>query len=163
MSKDLTQSLETYLLAIDSLLENTEKIIVKDVAKYLNLGGASTSVAIKKLKEMGYIDYEPYGNITLTKKGEDKVFVKKYRHNTIKKFLNNVLEIESEKAETNSTAIEYSMTEDVLTKLVNFMDFMEQCTCAEPKWISSCKSTLKTGEISQGCKNCTGGCCCNKH
>ncbi len=163
MAKDLTQSLETYLLAIDSLLNEKSDIIVKDVAQYLNLGGASTSVAVKKLKEKGYLNYEPYGNIILTTKGKDAVFLKKYRHNTISKFLHNVLEIDTEKAEENANSIEYSMTEDVLAKLVNFMDFMDQCTCAEPKWVNSCKTTLKTGEISQGCKNCTGNCCCNKH
>ena len=58
---------------------------------------------------------------------------------------------------------EYSMTDDVLNRFVNFMDFMKQCCCPEPKWIKSCKSSLKNGEISEKCKNCNGGCCCSKH
>ena len=87
MEEKLTQSLETYLLAIDELLKNKEKIIVKDVAEYLNIGGASTSDAIKKLKEKGFVNYEPYGNITFTGKGVEAVSLKKYRHNTISKFL----------------------------------------------------------------------------
>ena len=162
MEKDLTKSLETYLLAVDSLLETKESIIVKDVSEFLNIGGASTSDAIKKLKEKGYVNYEPYTNITLTSKGKEVISLKKYRHNTITKFLNKVLDIELKKAQENATAIEYSMTKDVLTRLVGFMDFMEQCACSEPKWIKSCQSALQNGEISENCKGCTGGCCCKK-
>ena len=160
MEKKLTKSLETYLLAIDFLLENKSSIIVKDIADYLHIGGASTSDAVKKLKEKGYVNYEPYGNVTLTSLGEKAVIVKKYRHSTITKFLNKVLDIDLKAAEINSDAMEYSMTDDVLTRLVNFMDFMEQCTCKEPKWVKSCKSTLETGELNDKCKSCSGGCCC---
>ena len=162
MNKNLTKSLETYLLAIDTLINKKGSIIVKDVAEFLNHGGATTSDAIKKLKEKGYINYKPYGNITLTSLGQEAVFIKKYRHTTITNFFNQVLDIELKKAEENAEAIEYSMTEDVLSRLVNFMDFMKQCACPEPKWIKSCKLTLKDGKISEKCAVCSGGCCCSK-
>ena len=162
MEEKLTKSLESYLLAADELLQSKKSIIVKDVAEYLNIGGASTADAIKKLKEKGYVNYEPYENITLTPKGKEAVSLKKYRHNTITKFLNKVLDIDLKNAQFNAEQIEYSMTKDVLVRLVNFMDFMEQCSCAEPKWIKSCKSTLETGELCSNCKSCQGGCCCNK-
>ena len=158
----LTQSLETYLLAIDNLLQEKKTIIVKDVANYLKIGGASTADAIKKLKEKGYINYKPYENITLTSIGEEAILLKKYRHNTIKHFLNKVLDIEQNDAEENANAIEYSMTKDVFIKLVNYMDFMEQCSCAEPKWQKSCKSYLQNGKLSEKCSTCTGSCCCGK-
>ena len=159
MKKILTKSLEAYLFAISVLLEEKENIIVKDVAKYLNFGGATTADAVKKLKEKGYINYEPYGNITLTKLGADAVLLKKYRHNTITKFLNKVLDIDIKKAGENADAIEYSIEDDVLTRFVHFLDFMEQCSCSEPKWIESCKSSLKTGKLNEKCKSCKGGCC----
>lgn len=161
MNEKLTKSLETYLLAIDSLLKTKDSIIVKDVAKYLNFGGATTADAIKKLKTKGYINYEPYGNITLTELGKNTVLLKKYRHNTITKFLNKVLDINSLKAEENADVIEYSIDNDVLVRFVHFLDFMEQCSCSEPKWIKSCKSALKDGTLSEKCKSCSGGCCCN--
>jgi len=162
MEKSLTKSLETYLLAIDTLLEQKKDIIVKDVSEFLKIGGASTADAVKKLKEKGYVNYEPYGNITLTDLGEKTVIIKKYRHSTITNFLNQVLDIDLKKAEMNAEAIEYSMTDDVLTRFVNFMDFMKQCSCSEPKWIKSCRAMLENGEMSDKCKKCTGGCCCSK-
>ena len=51
MNKKLTKSLETYLLAIDTLLNKNNSIIVKDVAQYLNIGAASTAEAVKKLNK----------------------------------------------------------------------------------------------------------------
>ena len=161
MKEKLTKSLETYLLAIDFLLENKKRIIVKDVAEYLNYGGATTSDAVKKLKEKGYVNYEPYCNITLTDLGEKTVIIKKYRHDILIKFFNKVLDIDLEQAEYNAEQMEYSMTDEVLTKLVNFLDFAEQCSCSEPKWIRGCKTALETGELSLKCKSCKGGCCCS--
>ena len=158
----LTESLETYLVAIFDLLEKESSIKVKDVANYLKIGGPSTADAIKKLKEKGFIDYVPYGDITLTGKGVETVTLKKYRHSTITKFLNRVLDIDLKDAEKNATSIEYSMTKDVLVKFVAFLDFMEQCSCKEPKWVKSCKQSLNNGELSQGCKACISdgsGCC----
>ena len=162
MEERLTKSLEKYLLAIDTLIEQKGSIIVKDVAEFLNYGGATTADAVKKLKEKGYVNYEPYNHITLTSLGEKTVIIKKYRHSTITNFLNQVLDIELDKAEENAEAIEYSMTDDVLTRFVNFMDFMKQCACPEPKWIKSCRPVLADGKMSEKCRACTGNCSCSR-
>ena len=166
--KDLTESLEKYLLAIYELSKINDNIIVKDVANYLKIGGASTADAIKTLANRDFINYIPYGSIKLTSKGLEAIELKLYRHNTISEFLNKVLDIEKESADKNASAMEYSMTEDVLIKFVHFLDFMKQCTCKEPKWIKSCKHSLENGEISEkcsacisdgkGCGSCCGGC-----
>ncbi len=164
--KKLSESLEKYLLAIYDISKNNSNIIVKDVSKYLGIGSASTATAIKTLAKKGLIDYVPYGNITLTKEGMNLIQLKIYRHNTISTFLNQVLEIEKTSADKNASAIEYSMTQDVLIKFVHFLDFMKQCSCREPKWLNSCKHSLKDGQISKKCTNCVsgkGGCngCCS--
>ena len=162
MEEKLTKSLETYLLAIDTLLEKKEKLIVKDVSEYMHVGGASAADAVKKLREKGYISYEPYGNITLTSLGEKTAIVKKYRHRVISEFLNQVLDIDLKKAQVNADKMEYSIENDVLTKFVYFLDFMKQCSCSEPKWIKNCKSVLTNGIMTEKCKSCTGDCGCSK-
>lgn len=164
--KKLTESLEKYLLAIYDISKNNSNIIVKDVSNYLKIGGASTATAIRTLAKKGLINYVPYGNISLTQSGFNTVHLKMYRHNAISNFLNQVLEIEKSSADKNASAIEYSMTEDVLIKFVHFLDFMKQCSCKEPKWLNSCKHSLIEGQISEKCTNCTSGCggckgCCS--
>ena len=166
MNNDLTKSLEKYLLAIDELKEDGYfDIKVKDVAMRLNVGGSSAADAIKALKEKGYLDYEPYKNINLTTKGLEKISIKKYRQKTIRKFLSNVLEIENSMAQTSSQNIEFSMPEIVLERFIHFLNFMEQCSCKEPKWIKSCKKVLHGGIMPEKCTNCINNsekkCCCN--
>ena len=89
--KDLTQSLEKYLLAVNKIVQKNSAGRVKDIAKELNIGMASTSEAIKTLAKKGYINYVPYGIITITKKGEDAVELKTKRHEIICKFLSKCL------------------------------------------------------------------------
>lgn len=156
--KELTQSLEKYLLAVYELNQTKKDIMVKDVADYLKIAGPSTADAIKALCQKGYVNYLPYNPISLTDKGNEAIALKLYRHNTIAEFLNKVLQIEKSQAEKNASNIEYSMTQDVLTKFVHFLDFSKQCSCKEPKWIKSCKSSLEKGTIPDKCKNCTSGC-----
>ncbi len=156
--KILTESLEKYLFAIYEISKNNPNMIVKDVANYLKIGGASTAAAIRSLAKKGFINYVPYGTISLTEAGMGAVELKIYRHNTISDFLNLVLEIDKASADKNANAIEYSMTSDVLEKFVHFLDFMKQCSCKEPKWLKSCKHTLSDGKISEKCINCTTGC-----
>ena len=166
--KNLTESLEKYLLAVYELSKTNESIIVKDVAAYLEIGGASTAEAIRTLTKRGYLNYVPYGPVSLSEEGLNAVEKKLYRHNTISNFLNRVLNIDKASSDKNASAIEYSMTEDVLIKFVNFLDFMEQCSCKEPKWMKSCKHRLENGTVSEkcvaciqdgkGCGSCCGGC-----
>ena len=53
----------------------------------LTIGAPSVSEAMKTLEKKECINYEPYGLITLTKKGEKIVVEKLKRNETISKFL----------------------------------------------------------------------------
>lgn len=71
--KRLTASLENYLCAI-YLIENKNKAArVKDISSHLSIGASSVSEAMKLLEKKGYINYEPYGLITLTDIGKNLV------------------------------------------------------------------------------------------
>lgn len=155
---DLTASLENYLKAIYEIVKENKAARVKDVANFLSIGASSASEAIKILAERKYINYEPYGIITLTKKGESTAQEKSKRHEIICHFLENVLLIDTEKVEENAKQIEYSVSEDVLEKFVRFLEFMQTCSCKEPKWIKSFKYYAKHGEMQDKCHTCIKKC-----
>lgn len=169
MKDELTESLEKYLLAIYYIIQENKAARVKDVSKYLNIGGPATSDAVKTLAERGFINYVPYGIITITEKGEKRAEEKIYRHKTISNFLEKVLQVDSENVQDSAKSIEYAMPEDVLEKFVSFLSFMENCSCKEPKWVKSYKYYATQGEMQDKCKtcmtktnfdnnNCCGGC-----
>ena len=154
MASELTESLEKYLLAIYEIVKVNTAARVKDVSNYLNIGGHATSDAVKTLAERKFINYVPYGIITITKKGIEKAEEKLKRHHTIENFLEKVLLVDTEKIETSARQIEYSMPDDVLDKFVNFLTFMENCSCKEPKWVRSYNYYSKNGKMQDKCLNC---------
>lgn len=154
MDSELTESLEKYLLAIYEIVKVNTAARVKDVSNYLNIGGPATSDAVKTLAERKFINYVPYGIITITEKGREKAEEKLKRHYTIENFLEKVLLVDSEKIKTSARQIEYSMPNDVLDKFVNFLTFMENCSCKEPKWVRSYNYYSKNGKMQEKCLNC---------
>lgn len=165
--QELTESLEKYLLAIYEIVKVNMAARVKDVSNYLEIGGPATSDAVKTLAERGFINYVPYGIITITEKGRSKAEEKLKRHNTIENFLEKVLLVENNKIEASARQIEYSMPTDILDKFVNFLTFMENCSCKEPKWIKSYNYYSQNRKMQDKCKICiqnnqnfdNSGCC----
>lgn len=154
MKDTLTESLEKYLLAIYEIVKVNKAARVKDVSNYLKIGGPATSDAVKTLAARKYINYVPYGIITITPKGERKAKEKIKRHTTISNFLEKVLMIPKEEVDNAAKHIEYSMTDDILDKFIKFLAFMEACSCKESKWIKSYKHYNSTGEMQDKCKQC---------
>ncbi|MDD3237822.1 MAG: metal-dependent transcriptional regulator [Candidatus Gastranaerophilales bacterium] len=163
--KKLTESLEKYLKAVYDIVEVETATRVKDVAKSLNIGVASTSEAIKSLQKKGFLNYKPYGVITLTNKGKIAIKEKRCRHEIISDFLETCLMLPYEKIEDASSQIEFSMPEDVLKRFVQYLTFMQNCSCKTPKWKNSFKYYLNEGIMQEKCAKCindkgTGKNCC---
>jgi len=156
--KNLTASLENYLKAIYHIVQEQKAARVKDVSKYLNIGASSVSEALKTLAEKDYINYQPYGIITLTETGEAAAKAINNRHEIICDFLENVLLVKKENVAINASKIEHGVTEDVLEKFVRFLTFMQTCSCKEPKWIKSYKYYALHGTLQEKCNSCIEKC-----
>lgn len=156
--KRLTASFENYLCAIYSVEKQNKAARVKDIANFLSIGASSVSEAMKALEKKEFINYEPYGLITLTKKGEKLVVEKIKRNEIISNFLRNVLLVDESIIEKNSQTIEYGMDEAVLEKFVRFLTFMQTCSCKEPKWIKSFKYYAQNGKMQDKCCSCIKKC-----
>lgn len=167
---NLTQSLENYLKAVYEICKLQKAARIKDIANYLKIGASSTSEAIKVLADKKYVNYTPYGIITLSAKGKKKAEEKITRHQTICRFLREVLLVDEADIEENAEKIEYAVSQDVLDKFIRFLTFMQTCSCKEPKWIKSYKYYSINGEMQSKCSvciqniekfdnsNCCGGC-----
>lgn len=154
----LTASQENYLCAIHEIEKENNAARVKDISNYLSIGAPSVSEAMKVLEKKGYINYEPYGLITITPKGKDTVIEKTKRHEIISHFLKEVLLIDENTINENAEKIEYSMSEEVLEKFVSFLTFMQTCSCKEPKWLKSFKHFAKHGKMQDKCDSCIKRC-----
>lgn len=67
----ISKSLEEYLKNIYILKKQNENVRVTDIANKMNCTKPSVNKAIKNLKENEMVNYQSYGTIELTEKGEE--------------------------------------------------------------------------------------------
>lgn len=83
----LTPTMEDYLEMITRLLNNQAVVRVSELSHMLNVKPSSATKIVQSLKEQDYIDYEKYGYISLTPKGQNEGNYLLYRHNVLHNFL----------------------------------------------------------------------------
>ena len=72
----ISKSLEEYLKTIYVLKKQNGNVRVTDIANYMNCTKPSVNKAINSLKDNGYLNYEAYGTIEMTKKA--RICLKKF-------------------------------------------------------------------------------------
>ena len=126
----IKESAEDYLEKILILSNKNSLVRSIDIVNYMKLSKPSVSVAMKKLRENGYILMDNDGYITLTKEGK-KIAEKIYeRHMLITKWLQD-LGVPEEIASSDACKIEHVLSEETFDAI---------------------KEKYKNGK----CKNCNG-------
>jgi DtxR family transcriptional regulator, Mn-dependent transcriptional regulator len=124
---DITGSLEDYLEAIYRILGSSSVARVRDIAEEMNVSPASVSPAMKRLAEKNLVSYSKRNYIELTDKG---LFIARRtltRHNLLKRFLSEILGIDSEQAESDACAMEHFLSETSMERLAAFFEFLAAC------------------------------------
>ncbi len=133
----LSESLEDYLETILEL-EKTKKVArVKDIAEEMKVLRGTVTGALKTLAAKELINYEPYSFITLTRRGASIAREVTRRHAVIKNFLQNVLLLDTEKAEQNACKMEHAMDKTAIDRLVKFIEYIHNCPRAGEDWIQA--------------------------
>ncbi|ENN96802.1 iron dependent repressor [Methanocaldococcus villosus KIN24-T80] len=119
----MSRSIEDYLEKIYLFVkENKRPIKTTELAKMLNINPSAITNMAKRLKELGYVKYEPYVGISLTKEGEEiaKKIIEK--HQTIKTFLIICLGLNEEEADEEACKLEHVVSDKVLDRLKMFIE-----------------------------------------
>ncbi len=156
---NLTASKENYIKAIYEIVNKKQAARVKDISGFLGIGASSVTEALRKLSDEGYVNYEQYGVITLTKQGTDIARQIEERNKVIRDFLSNVLLIKDENLAEHARQIEHGIKGDLLDKLVSFFQFTQICPCKEPKWLRGYKAySLNGNKVNDKCFKCISYC-----
>lgn len=115
---------EDYLEAILALEAESTRVRVRDLAERLSVHKSTVTAALKSLAEKALIEYEPYGQIVMTRSGRRAAERVSRSHAVLKRFLAEVLMIDNAKAEANACRMEHVMERDVLNRLVDFTVYM---------------------------------------
>jgi len=155
----LSDSLEDYLETILAL-ETTNKVArVKDIADKMGVLRGSVTGALKNLGEKGLINYQPYSFITLTSKGGAIAREITRRHEEIKNFLQNILQIDEKSADANACRMEHDMDRAVIDRLVKFIEYIHYCPRTGKDWIDAFVNYYSTNKHNKKkCSKCFKDC-----
>ena len=123
----VTPVLEDYLEAIFVLSRQGNAARSRDIAEKLGVHKSTVTSALKALAQMRLINYSPYEAVTLTEKGRKVAADVANRHETLKRFFIEVLEIESDMAEEAACGMEHAMPREIVDKLARFAITIGEC------------------------------------
>jgi len=133
--KALTPTMEDYLEAIYNLSQEKKAVRVKDIAQRLGVKMPTVTNMLKTLSERGMIDYEKYEYLELTGRGSDIGSEIDQRHQTLKAFLTDILQIDRDQADEDACKMEHSVSPTTLERMVEFMEFVEKCPRGGVDWL----------------------------
>jgi len=118
MEKKLTESIEDYMETIYLEFEKNKKgVRITDLALKMNVSKASANDAVRKLKALGYVDHERYGQIFLTDAGMNTASDIYEKHRFITEFLETILGVSSKTADEDACAIEHIISDETFEKI----------------------------------------------
>lgn len=106
---NIRESAEDYLEMILMLGEQKGEVRSIDIATGLNVTKPSVSVAMKQLRENGYIEMDRFNYITLTEKGMEIARGVYDRHKAITRFLMRI-GVDEETAREDACKIEHDIS-----------------------------------------------------
>ena len=113
---NIHESAEDYLEAILILRERRGTVRSIDVVRQLGLTKPSVSVAMKRLRENGYIDMDADGFITLLPPGEEIAQRIYGRHKLLTRLL-MALGVSGETADADACKMEHDLSDETFEKL----------------------------------------------
>lgn len=117
----MQESAENYLEMILMLKENTGRVRSIDIVNKMGYTKPSVSIAMKRLRENGYIKMDEDGYITLENSGLEIAARMYERHQTLTKFL-ITLGVSKETALTDACRIEHDISEESYQCLKDYLN-----------------------------------------
>ncbi len=155
---DLTPTLEDYLEAIYRSMKGRAFTRVRDIAKARGVRTASVVPALRRLRDLGLIDYQRREYVALTAEGERlarRVFA---RHEVLRRFFQDVLNMPAEAAEADACAMEHGLSDLGMDRLVRFVEFLGTCPHSPPRLLESFHACSVDQVAAPGDRGCTRSC-----
>lgn len=138
VQESLTDSLGRYLLAIYELSGVDGYARPKDIADTVGVSRPSVSAALARLSDLGMVEHQRYGTVEITQSGRSEARRLLLKHRVTQDFMERVLGLPRERAETVSADLEPSMPADLLCRLVQFTQHYQSGNREAFEWTAHC-------------------------
>ena len=127
--------MEDYLEIISELVELKGYATTLDISRYMNVSAPSVTKMLQRLDEGGFLEYEKYHGINLTKKGTQVAEGIRQNHGILLEFF-EILGVGYDTANQDTEGIEHHLNPKTIKQLRKFITFLK----ANPKIIDNFKN-----------------------
>jgi len=121
---ELSESLEDYVEIIASLLRNKPVARVRDIAAHKGVSMASVTGALKRLAKADLVKYQAREFVELTPGGAALGEKLLYRHDLLRRFLQDVLFVDANTAEADACGLEHHLSRVTVERLAELFDYL---------------------------------------
>lgn len=146
---NLTRSQEDYLEAILHLVRRRKVARVRDIARRMGVGMPSVTAALRGLSKRKLVHHDPYQFVTLTDRGSRRAEQISRRREQIRRFLTDVLGMDTGAAESSACRLEHAVGPAVLERLKKFAEFVRQSPETGPGWIAAFRAFCGNGRTAR--------------
>jgi len=156
----LTPALEDYLETIFALVRETGMARVRDIASARGVKAGSVSPALARLAALGLVRYARREYVSLPGQGEAEARRVTARHTVLTHFFQEVLQLPVAVAERDACAIEHSLSDETMDRLVRLFEFLRSCPQGRDSFVDRFHACPLVQEdvpaCTQGCRLPTG-------
>lgn len=127
--------MEDYLEIISELVELKGYATTLDISRHMNVSAPSVTKMLQRLDEGGYLEYEKYQGINLTKKGTEVADGIRQKHGILLEFF-EILGVGYDTANQDAEGIEHHLNPKTIKQLRKFITFLK----ANPKIVENFKN-----------------------
>jgi len=122
----LTVSQEDYLEVIHDLSPDGSGVRTTDIAERLSCRLPTVTRTIRRMAELGLVEHESRGLISLTRKGQSAARELAHRHADSVAFLTDILGLTPQQAERDACQIEHGLSPLAAQRLHEFLEYFNQ-------------------------------------
>jgi DtxR family transcriptional regulator, Mn-dependent transcriptional regulator len=130
-------SIQEYLEALYTLTLNGRTAGTSEISKKLDISPSSVTEMLKKLADMGYINYSRYQGVTLSPRGFELAEKMTRKHRLLERFLHDVLRIGNDKVHQEACEMEHALSDSTERAICQTLKSPDKCPDDE-KIIPAC-------------------------
>ena len=142
----ISENIEEYLEVLYRNGSNGEQVSTTKLSKDLGIAPGSVTQMLKKLENLGYIEYTPYKGAVLTNEGMKIAQKITRKHRILEKFLMDILKIKEENVHEQACEMEHTLSDEAERALCTMLHNPD--LCPEENIIPACDFDFDS------CKQC---------